>query len=270
MALLSKCGGCGDQFTEKHFPQMPHPSTSPREASPSFLSRILHQFDNAVAFPFRTINYPSIVITLPCTHIFHTLCLKGWAKNYTADCPTCREVLLKDQVGKSYSQFVLVFLKILEHEKDKQIIFNALPTSEQSGVVCPVCQDELPTIPITYDQTKQRFFHYACAKNFPHLPLEHLTKVVIEVIKKDPDPEFKAMFVPLHATPIGRFRINHPRLFFLACLELLSLIALVFNRSKYNGQSRTLSVLGYPAYSTLVLTHLVGKAVLFILSSQKD
>ena len=263
---LSNCGGCNQKFTlEKDFPQMPHPSTSPRDAPPSWWSSILHRFDNAVAFPYGGID-TSILITFPCTHIFHTVCMKGWAQDSHIPCPNCKVTLIRDQVGKSYTQLVTIFLSVLEQKKDAQIVIKALDKSDHQGTNCTVCTDLLPPIPITYQN--QRLYHQDCGSKYPHMQLDDLTKIVNAIIDKD--PTLKAQFTPIHPTFLGRFRINHPRWFFVGCLELLSLIALVFNRSKYNGQNRTLSVLGYPAYSTLVLTHLVGKAVIFILSSQRN
>ena len=87
MSLLSQCGGCNQKFTAENFPQMPHPSASPREAPPSLWSRMLQTFDNTIAFSFRGISSTSILITFPCTHIFHTICLKGWVNNCTINCP---------------------------------------------------------------------------------------------------------------------------------------------------------------------------------------
>ncbi len=270
MSLLSQCGGCNQKFTAENFPQMPHPSASPREAPPSLWSRMLQTFDNTIAFSFRGISSTSILITFPCTHIFHTICLKGWVNNCTINCPNCKETLIQDQVGKSYTQLVTIFLKVLEKKADETIVIKTLNESDHQGTNCTVCADHLPPIPITYNSKQQRLYHETCGSGHPHMQLDDLTKIARDIIEKDQDPEFKSMFIPVHPTFIGRFRINHPRLFFVGCLEILSIIALVFNRSKFNGQNRTLSVLGYPAYSTLVLTHLLSKAAIFILSSQKD
>lgn len=259
---LTSCGTCKAYFTKAYFPDIVLPVGEP-DGPTSILTRI-DRFLNRLN-PFSQ-TPPSVVFTFPCEkpHIFSHAYLSEWVDQAEKPCPNCRMPLVKDQAGKSYLQLLTVFLGALQTDPDT--VKCALDSNPSQNDCCTLTLVKFPMIPLRYNRDTQTLYHDKCSDT-PELQLEDLARVVKAVIQKR--PELKAAFTPTPPSLFRRFRLNYPLLFKAVVVLTISLAALTLNRYQFNGQNLPLSVLGFPAYLTLIAAHQAALAVIFILNSQQ-
>ncbi len=237
---LTQCGGCTKPFIASDF----------------------HVKDDA------------LVITIPCYHIFHIKCLQPWVNDVIKPCPNCNEKLYCHQVGKKGEQIAKVFLKSIN--KYPEVVKKTLNKSDHQTGICTVeCQNEIPFVSVKYDPETGQLYHEACcASKHPKLTLKDMGDITQKVAEEDDSIKTAFTRTSLSSLQIGHRNLRimknaHPYLFTAIAIELISIAALVLNRSKFEGENWPLYALSIPALITLTAAHQVAIVVIAVLNTHQ-
>ena len=108
-----------------------------------------------------------------------------WINKPVKDCPICRTVIYKKELGKEFDVYWKIFLQGIQAYPND--VFSVLNQSDHQNDTCgALCSDDLPIVPIKYNARSRQLYHDKCAPTNAHsLTMVELAAAVKAVAAKD-------------------------------------------------------------------------------------